>query len=297
MKQEREVADDRSRQLVLKDYLDQMTNLLLDNAWPREEEKPGEESKGIIAVARARTLAVLRELDGKRKGALVQFLIESRAINFISLSKADLQGAHLENTDLSNADLRGADLRNANLSSANLSSADLKNAICVGTILIDANLSDAFLCGTDLTHADLEVADLPRANLDDATICGANLLEVNFESASLVGVNFRSTSLKAAILRHANLSLSYFKDANVRGADFRGALLIGACLDEARDLDAEQLEGENPPYLCNVSLPSSINIKQNRNCDNIPQLLVEKYGMSLKEAEGFLQFAAPTLRS
>ena len=100
--------------------------------------QPGDETR---SVARARTLAALKNLNGPRKGILLQFLYEGGLINNQQSSDKiqnpiiDLSGA-----DLSDASLRNTTLRNADLSNANLSGADLS-----GAVLIDANLNAANL--------------------------------------------------------------------------------------------------------------------------------------------------------
>ncbi len=118
----------------------------------------------VRAVARARTLTVLRRLDKDRKGALIQFLYE-----------ADLIDKNNIVIDLSQADLRGADLRGANLSEADLISTRLKGANLRG-----ADLSEAILAGADLRSANLFRADLNGADLIFADLRGANLSQAEY---------------------------------------------------------------------------------------------------------------------
>jgi hypothetical protein len=129
--QEIKIASDNRQETALQTYLDNMTELLLDKKL-RESEVDE-----VRAVARARTLTVLRRLDGERKGALIRFLYEADLIDkdktVIDLGNADLSGANLSGATLIGANLRGANLRGANLSWA---------------ILIEANLLYANLSGT-----------------------------------------------------------------------------------------------------------------------------------------------------
>jgi uncharacterized protein YjbI with pentapeptide repeats len=115
-----------------------MSTLLLEKGL--RESAPGAE---VRTIARARTIAALRVLDGDRKGALVQFLHESSLIHddaIVDLSGADLQGANLFL-----ADLHGASLFLANLSGANLCAADLRGADLDGANLGKADLGEALL--------------------------------------------------------------------------------------------------------------------------------------------------------
>ncbi len=131
-----------------------------------------EKNPEVRDVARARTLTVLRGLDGNRKAALLRFLYEAdlinkdkRVINLDGayLSQANLRGAYLNGADLSHADLSQANLRRAYLMVANLSQADLSQA----------NLSGAYLMVAILSQADLSGAYLSQANLSGAYLIGA----------------------------------------------------------------------------------------------------------------------------
>jgi hypothetical protein len=68
-KSEQSIAQDRVREEALQRYLDTMQELILD-----KELRKSEEDAEIRSVARARTLTVLRSLDGDRKGQVARFL-------------------------------------------------------------------------------------------------------------------------------------------------------------------------------------------------------------------------------
>ncbi|MDA0265766.1 MAG: pentapeptide repeat-containing protein [Cyanobacteria bacterium] len=188
-----------------------------------------------------------------------------------SLRNITLVGADLRSADLRSADLSSADLRSANLSSADLSSADLSSAN-----LSSANLSSANLGSANLSTADLRFADLRSADLRSADLRSADLRSADLNSANLSRANLRSADLSSADLSSADL----------RSADLRSALLGAADLREATNLVVEQLTGESPPYLCKVALPAYItDIDPDLDCDQFPQLLMERYGLSQEEAE------------
>jgi Pentapeptide repeats (8 copies) len=130
-KSEQELAQDRAREEALQRYLDRMQELILDKGLRRSEEDPE-----IRGVARTRTLAVLRSLDGNRKGQVVRFLYESNLIGkavreesgerrILLEATIDLRTADLSCANLFDAILMGANLTNANLSNANLSYVNL----------------------------------------------------------------------------------------------------------------------------------------------------------------------------
>jgi hypothetical protein len=150
---EREIADDRLRETALQTYLDRMTGILLE-----KELRTSKEEDEVRAVARARTLTALRQLDGARKGTLLRFLYEADLIN----KDGAIIGLHL--ADLSGARLSGADLHMADLSGTNLGGADLR-----GTHLLGADLSEADLNWANLSGAKLRGAALSKLTYDDHT--------------------------------------------------------------------------------------------------------------------------------
>lgn len=173
-----ETAAARQRQTALESYLDSMTELLLRNGL-----RTAPPDATVRHVAMARTLAVLRTLDGVGRGQVLQFLSDAGLVGrnrIISLRHAafggaDLEGAQLRHSylwlaDLHGANLRRADLRNADLWYSNLSGADLREANLSGAHLGDANLS-----GADLRGADLSQASLRKARLDGADLLGARV--------------------------------------------------------------------------------------------------------------------------
>jgi hypothetical protein len=140
---ELEVESQRAQDAALQAYLDQMSQLLLDKDKPLRHSKEDDEVRtlAVRTLARARTLTVLRRLDGARKASVLQFLYESGLIykeetsfireanvlekqhNIISLEQADLSGAHLRRVHMFNADLSRANLSGANLTEEQLTHA------------------------------------------------------------------------------------------------------------------------------------------------------------------------------
>ena len=86
-------------------------------------------------VALARTLTVLPQLDGQRKGSLIHFLSVSKLVEIINLSDADLSRTDPRRADLSRANLNHAKLSNANLSDANMNRISLRDANLSKTII------------------------------------------------------------------------------------------------------------------------------------------------------------------
>ena len=251
---EREIESERFREAAFQAYLDRMTELLLEKGLRRS--RAGAEVRDI---ARARTLTVLRGLDGVHKGILLRFLYETELIKnkpIIDLAQADLSGAHLKKADLSKAGLLGANLSGADLSGANLNQTDLYRATLIVADLSGADLRRANLSKANLTEALLAVANISEADLTCADLHGANL-----EGVDLIGTIMRQADLREAILIVANLV-----EANLSGAILRGANLEAADLIEANrqgtDLSQANLKGtvlRGAEYNSHTKWPKDIN--------------------------------------
>ncbi|MGA1263502.1 MAG: pentapeptide repeat-containing protein [Prochlorothrix sp.] len=252
-KLEQSIATDRYQQEALNQYFDRVSKILEENdkssvlgeaeGGATFTEKKDLALTGVkVAIIRSRTLTTLRELDGRRKGLLVQFLMENALIRgsnpFIPLEGADLQEANLMNLNLSLENLAGADLRRANLQGAYLEDA----------ILTDADLRNADLRIADLTNADLTGAQISSGLLggtqmlgtvlDRADLSGADLGGAYLEDASLYGANLLGAFLENVFLENADLS-----ETNLYDASLSNALLEEALLDNARLCQTIQVDG------------------------------------------------------
>ncbi len=167
---EQYIAADNQREETLQTYLDQMTQLLLEQGLRRSE--PGAE---IREVTRVRTLTALRRLDSDRRSILLQFLHDTELIGLESDSIIDFTHADLSRVDLSltgfgSVNLNQAFLYRTNLNGASLQGARLIGTRLIGTNLMDANLMDANLQGARVTQEQLSQAtSLRGAILPDGT--------------------------------------------------------------------------------------------------------------------------------
>jgi len=303
---EKEIAETARKEEIIQAYLDKLSELVVDknlfaiaakvkrfetkstskkegsgdSSGDLEEEvnlsevlqEQKEQLDAAVDVIRARTLAVLRRLkdDPERKTSVMEFLLEAEVIQRLnlSLSGADLSGANLSRADLHNADLHDADLKGANLSRANLSRADLRGANLSGANLFDAKL---------FRLTNLFSADLSRANLFSANFRLTNLFSANLSRTNLTYANLSRANLNHADFSHAKLSRANLSGAKLSRATLFGAILLRADLRDASELTQQQLEGENPPLLCNVTLPNEIGVVPNRDCEKMPQALLDKF--------------------
>lgn len=233
---EKYIAAERNKQEILKDYLDQITQLIIKQDVPDIQQ-----NEMIQTVVRARTITVLRELDGKRKGLLIRFLSELRIIEFIDFSDVDLSEADLRETYLKKAVLYRAALKNANLYQANLEEANLEKANLEGANLKGASLCQAQLEGANLKGACLQRADLKQSNLNKAHLEKANLYQADLEGANLTGSHLEKTDFYQAHLQKANLEGANLEEAILEKANLAEANLFRANLKQA-DLSEANLE-------------------------------------------------------
>ncbi|HTK06528.1 MAG TPA: pentapeptide repeat-containing protein [Ktedonobacteraceae bacterium] len=174
------IAQDQQQETALQTYLDRMSGLLFTEHLATSQ--PGDE---VRQVARARTLTLLPQLNGTRKGEVLQFLYETgllvgneKVSPVISLRNANLRGADLSEGNLGGVDLGGIDLAGADLAGANLAGIFLGRADLFGTNLEKTNLEGTILGSDNLTEANLSYANLKGADLKGANLSYANLLGV-----------------------------------------------------------------------------------------------------------------------
>jgi uncharacterized protein YjbI with pentapeptide repeats len=238
---QRVTEENRAMDTALQAYLEEMSRLLIE-----EDLHGAQPGDNLSDVARARTLTVLDQLDGERRGDVLQFLYEAELINkegpVLTLVGADLGEASSVEDDFSGANLKDVFLDNSDLSLTNLDGAILSDAA-----LGNADLSESSLVGADLSDAHIYDSDLSKATLVDADLSDAILNGANLRGANLEGANLSNAFLWEADLRKANLE----------GTDLRDADLSDANLSGAKGITNEQLEKQTGGgiYLQGATMP------------------------------------------
>lgn len=251
---EQQIASDRLRQATLEGYYDRMTELLLEH-----DLRNSAEDSEARSIARARTVAAIKGVNGERNEQLVTFLKLSKLIEkdvpIVDLREADLRGTDLSGVDLREIDFRGtdfrrADLRGTNMIEANLRGADLREANLGQAVLGGANLTGAYLHKAILRKASLRDTNLSRAVLGEANLSRADLRMAYLHRAYLIGADLSDTDLSRADLVEAFLFMANLSRADLSGtnlsrsdlgrANLSGSSLSGACLSEV-DLSGANL--------------------------------------------------------
>lgn len=169
--------EERSQNEVLESFLKTMTDLIIDN---NIYNNPTQQT---LAIARARINIAFSNLNGQRKGQVLQFLYESDLIDInpkLKLLGANIQDAVLDEIVLGKSEIKGAYFNYASIQNANLN-----GAILIGSDFSYANLSKSLVVNVDLSYANLTRAKLK--NMD--------LTSVNFEGANLTGANLKKSKI------------------------------------------------------------------------------------------------------
>ena len=157
-KTERNIAFDRQRETILKDYIDKMSELLL-----HENLSTSSEGDEVRKVADFWTAYAFSRLATRQKVNVVDFLRISKLIEADKI------------VDLSNCDLSKADYHNRYFKGLNFTGAYMREFDFSDSDMSNANLCRAYLADADLTNADLTNADLTNAYLTNAYLTNAKV--------------------------------------------------------------------------------------------------------------------------
>jgi len=249
-------TNNQQREASLQAFITELSDLLLNH-----NLRTSKSGDGVQTIARARALTVLKELDGKRKGLAIRFLVESQLIQRgettedfipkISLRGADLTGADLSQMNLSNVVFDGVDLTHANFELSNIMKMerDVRTKLdhkwdLVWRLgqLLDRPKKHALrgqdLRNVDLTEVDLHKFDLRRTDLRGAILNRADLSEtkINFWTKFDTkwrhiwkAVNDKSDNPRfSGNLSYANFAYRFFRKQDLSKCDFEGALFRAA---------------------------------------------------------------------
>ena len=152
------------KQNTLENYFDKMSELILKDGSLKNNEN-------AQTIARARTLLVMRELDGNRKAQALQFLRDSKLIRkpptidlqFVVLDGVNFERARLDDCQIKNAYFKKATFHEASLEDSNVEGCDFTDskftkAVLKNTIFNNAILKGAVFDGADLKGAKFEDA-------------------------------------------------------------------------------------------------------------------------------------------
>jgi uncharacterized protein YjbI with pentapeptide repeats len=169
---------EKSRENILDSFIRTMTELLV------QYDLAGNPDQKRLAIAKTRINMALSQLDGSRKGQILQFLYESDLID--KTPKFKLRGANFNNAVLDNIVLGEAEIRSAHFEDASLINANLN-----GIILNSCNFTNA-----DLTGSQVDNTDFGYTNLTNSRLLNMDLTSVDFEGADLTNADLEGSKIK-----------------------------------------------------------------------------------------------------
>lgn len=250
---EQEIAQGNRRQSTLESYFDWTGKLLIEEISQNPEDE-GQATSWLKTTMRARTLAVLRNLDAIGRKQVLEFLYDSDLISVsvppnLQISTAhkgeyipeyrddetflDLTSAYLAGVNLSGSMLVGIRLPEANLVQADLKETRLEKSNLVGADLTEADLEKAYMPIAGLENAKLNRANLIAAELILADLREADLRDANLTNARLTGANLWKAKLDGAMLRKVDLSAADLAEVQMIGVDLRYLTLFKTNFHEA----------------------------------------------------------------
>jgi uncharacterized protein YjbI with pentapeptide repeats len=173
---------ERSRDQSVTAFFDVITDLILSH------DLVGSPSVQTRAMAKTRINMTLSQLDGARKGQVLQFLYESDLIDINP--KLRLLGANFNDSILDNIVLGGSEIRGANFKGASLKDSNLNQIV-----LNSSNFEKA-----DLSGSKVDNADFGYTNLKSCKLKNMDLTTVDFFGADLSKADLRGSTIKQSQL-------------------------------------------------------------------------------------------------
>lgn len=282
---------DHQQEESLQNYIDKMTDLLL-----KEKLLLSEKKNEVRNVARVKTLATIRTLDGKRKGLVLKFLFDAGLINgedpiidiqFADFTNTDYKNAYLGNINLMNVDFSYSNLENvefdkANLSKTNFTCASLREGIFSSTkfdktIFVDTNFDGTTIKGSKIINTTFSSSlktniDNIKQKLDgyanilweDCIFTDCSFQHLNFHSPQMNNVQFKSTAKNKTEFNDVNIIKGKmigdvdFSGVKFRKVGFTGTEFIGTGLNITKFIFSEFYEvGFQNTYLTGVNFSDS----------------------------------------
>jgi uncharacterized protein YjbI with pentapeptide repeats len=273
--QDKEAVETKTKQETLIKYLDQMSDLLQKGLLKSKHNSE------IFIIAQSKTIIALQSLDPDRQ-SLVSRFVETANLNQLDggkglLFKANMHEAKLRKAELKDINLSQATLSFSDLTEANFIGANLNRSFLMKSKLTQSHFYRSKLTGTAFDGSDLRGANFSVANLHGAYFSFANLSGADLSRTDLTNTYFGLANLTNANLRKAYIAAANFEKTNLAKVNFTKAIILRTNLSDTINLEKEQLENNNAPFICKVALPKSISIDANRDCAILPRILLERY--------------------
>jgi uncharacterized protein YjbI with pentapeptide repeats len=206
--QDQRQADEISRRIIFKEYIDDMKELLLSAKF---EENI---NKSLLHI-RLQTLTVLKNLDIDRKHDVIIFLYENGLLRQDRPPHVDLHGADLNGMKFFKSSTQACDLNHLYLPGIYA-----ENIIFDSCLLINGIFDNAQMIGAQFHSCNLVSSSFINANLSQAQFHGNNLLGGNFTSASLIQSSIEAGYFQKLDLTNVDLYQSRINDKIINPSEF-----------------------------------------------------------------------------
>jgi uncharacterized protein YjbI with pentapeptide repeats len=223
----------------------------------------------INALARAKTLNVIRLIGVERSTRLIQFLFDAGQLTqghnkqplnlsgailnrinmsvgnyLVSMNNVSLQGVHMNEATFTGQDLSNWNFTGASLNYANFTGSNCRKTIFDGSTMIQADFSHAQLDGASFRRTDLTGASFSHSRGEQCAFDSASLSNSIFYQAKMSSGNFHQVNFNQVNLEGAYISGSTLAFASLINARMNGIYLLFANLSYANMLGADCSESQ-----------------------------------------------------
>ena len=242
------VAGNQYQDVIFKDYIKEIGDLM------KENNGSVTSNRITIALARVKTLIVLRQLDGSRQTHVIRFLYETAKISdtdepiAVVLKTAELTNVNFqqitwsgkienmsfpdiiirnctfgERTKISLVSFASTRFHTVNFSAARLTDVDFSF-----TNFRYGNFASATIINADFSSIMMSTSNFSKANIKDASFSMATLWTTRFSSSIIRNINFSSASLGTINFSLAQINTITFSSAKLGAVNFSLAKLNDA---------------------------------------------------------------------
>jgi uncharacterized protein YjbI with pentapeptide repeats len=201
-----QIENERQRESALQSCIDRIKDLILDiNAPEPITDSNADDAFEVLEMignfASVYTRATLQQLDGKRKGMLLEFLYYTHLIGWLEPSQSSWI-PHRQVIYLGQGtDLTGLITNEITFHGVNLSFANLSNTKLVGMDLLMAHLDGCNMTNSSFVGVNFCAAEMGGTNLSNIKVGNG----VIFEKAKIKFANLKNADLRKASLSNTDL--------------------------------------------------------------------------------------------
>ncbi len=197
-----QIAQERKQQEILTDYFSKMQGLIVETK--KSKQTPGSKESNseerllleFRPTAKALTLSVLEQLDGKRKGKVITYLAESQLITADNNEPSpqpeiELDGANLKGMVLNDVDQV---VKNGNKLRVIIKKSDMTDSrferigLFANSDLTGSNFSNSILTSVDFTNANMPQAKFIKGKINNVNFTDTILKETIFDGVKLENI-------------------------------------------------------------------------------------------------------------